>query len=378
MANTRGTRRSFGSVRKLPSGRYQARYTAPDRREHRAPVRFDTKRDADGWLAGEQSKIRRGEWAPPSVVHAEHVAEVSTYFGEYAEEVIQRRLADGKIRATTAALYRRYLRLYLGQFAKQPLSAITPRQVSTWHASMAKTPASRANAYGFLSTVMHGALRDELIDRSPCRVASGGVKRSARTTEDEVLNPSEFAVYIALVPDRHGYPMALRLAFWCGLRSGEVRGLRRCDLDLKGGELSVAQQVVKLDGRNQVQREVKTDAGHRTVAIPPHLIGELRRWLAVWPVQGREALLFTSPTGAPMSGEALRAAGKRAAHAIGRPTLRVHSLRHSSATLVAQSGATTAELMARFGWSSPAMVTRYSHPVRERDRELAARLSAMV
>ncbi len=93
---------------------------------------------------------------------------------------------------------------------------------------------------------------------------------------------------------------------------------------------------------------------------------------------GRDALLFTAPSGGPMSGESLRAAGKQAAKAIGRPNLRVHSLRHSSATLVAQQGATTAEMMGRFGWSTPTMATRYSHAVRERDRELAAKLSKLI
>jgi len=378
MTSKRGSRRRFGSLRRLPSGRYQARYTGPDSRVHNAPVTFDTKGYADAWLAVEWAAVQGGKWAPPAVAQAEHVAEVATYFGPYAEEVIKRGLATGKMRETTAALYRKYVRLHFDDFVKQPLSAITPRQVATWHASMAKTPTSRANAYGFLAMVMHAALRDELRVSNPCQVSAGGAKKSRRTaSQDEVLSPSEFAAYIAHVPDRHGYPMALRLAFWCGLRSGEARGLRRRDVDLKRGELTVAQQVVKLDGRNVISTLVKTDAGYRTVAIPPHIVVVMRDWLAAPPVKGRDALLFTAPAGGPMSGEALRAAGKKGAEAIGRPNLRVHSLRHSSATLFAQAGATTADMMARFGWSSPSMATRYSHAVRERDKELAERLSAL-
>jgi integrase len=370
-------KRRFGSIRKLPSKRFQARYTGPGGKVHTAPETFDTQGDADAWLAVEWAAVQGGKWAPPSVVHAEHLAEVATYFGPYAEEVIKGRLATGKIRETTARLYRRYARLYFGEFVKQPLSAITTRQVAAWHASMARTPTSRANAYGFLAMVMHAALRDELISSTPCRVSAGGAKRSRRTAEDEVLGPSEFAAYIVHVPDRHGYPMALGLAFWCGLRSGEVRGLRRRDVDLKRRELTVAQQIVKLDGRNVISTLVKTDAGYRTVAIPPHFVGVMEDWLGVSPVKGRDALLFTAPTGDPMSGESLRAAGKKAAEAIGRPTLRVHSLRHSSATLFAQAGATTADMRGRFGWSSPSMATRYSHAVRERDQQLAERMSAL-
>ena len=41
-------KRGFGSIRKLPSGRYQARYTGPDGGEHKAPKTFAEKIDAEG------------------------------------------------------------------------------------------------------------------------------------------------------------------------------------------------------------------------------------------------------------------------------------------------------------------------------------------
>ncbi len=51
MANSKGTKARFGSIRALPSGRYQARYTGPDGLLHKAPFTFDTKGDAETWLA---------------------------------------------------------------------------------------------------------------------------------------------------------------------------------------------------------------------------------------------------------------------------------------------------------------------------------------
>jgi hypothetical protein len=48
MPNTKGRKSSFGSVRTLPSGRIQARYTGPDGLMHRAPITFTTKGDAKG------------------------------------------------------------------------------------------------------------------------------------------------------------------------------------------------------------------------------------------------------------------------------------------------------------------------------------------
>jgi integrase len=366
-------KKTFGSVRVLPSKRVQARYTGPDGVRHVAPTTFDTKGDAEAWLAREWTKVQgvKGQtWEPPAVVRAQEVAEASTLFGPYLEEVIERRLANGRIKPTTAGLYRRLARVYLEKFLPLTLKAITTRMVATWHAALSGTPSSRANAYTLLSTVMHEAVQDGLLDATPCRVRAGGAKRSTRRQEDDVLTTEEFRAYIAAAPER--FRMPLTVAFWCGLRSGEVRGLRRRDIDLARGELTVAQQVVKLGGKNIIVAGSKTDAGTRVVSIPPHVVTMLADWLTEQPVRGKDALLWGD---APMSGESLRAAAKKAAKAIGRPELRVHSLRHSSATLVAQNGATTSELMARFGWTTPSMATRYSHAMRDRDRDLAARLS---
>ncbi len=55
MANRAGHRR-FGNVRKLPSGRCQARYLGPDGRRRSAPETFDTKKDAERWLTSRVSR----------------------------------------------------------------------------------------------------------------------------------------------------------------------------------------------------------------------------------------------------------------------------------------------------------------------------------
>jgi hypothetical protein len=52
-------------VRKLPSGRYQARYWHV-RAECAAPDTFVTKADALAWLAAAETDIHRGAWVAPS------------------------------------------------------------------------------------------------------------------------------------------------------------------------------------------------------------------------------------------------------------------------------------------------------------------------
>lgn len=90
MANNSGRRQTFGSIRKLPSGRWQARYTGPDGQVHNAHTTFDTKGDADTWLATVRADIVRETWRP-----ANGPGKALT-FGEYAEAWLVGRTVRGK------------------------------------------------------------------------------------------------------------------------------------------------------------------------------------------------------------------------------------------------------------------------------------------
>ena len=76
-------REGWGSLRKLPSGRWQARYPAPDgeiytaRTDDDKPLTFLTKTDARTWLAGMHTKIARQEWEAPSTLAARRRAEAA-------------------------------------------------------------------------------------------------------------------------------------------------------------------------------------------------------------------------------------------------------------------------------------------------------------
>ena len=67
-----------------------------------------------------------------------------------------------------------------------------------------------------------------------------------------------------------------------------------------------------------------------------------------------------------------------ATHAVGVDGLRFHDLRHSAGTLSAVAGATTKELMARMGHSSPRAALIYQHATAERDGAIADALDRLV
>lgn len=116
-------KRTFGRIRKLPSGRFQARYQGPDGIDRPAPVTFESRRDADDWLAEKQTEVRRGDWKGPDA----GAVNFETYALQWIEE---RALA-----ATTEELYRRLLRLHLlPAFGALDLDEITPPRVRSWRA----------------------------------------------------------------------------------------------------------------------------------------------------------------------------------------------------------------------------------------------------
>src|SRR2546425_234830 len=58
-------KRQFGTIRKLRSGMYQARFRASDNRLDTAPATFRTKAEAGQWLASGEADRARHTWVDP-------------------------------------------------------------------------------------------------------------------------------------------------------------------------------------------------------------------------------------------------------------------------------------------------------------------------
>lgn len=365
-------RRGFGQLRKLPSKRWQAFYTGPDTELHYAPSTFDTSQDAEGWLTDERRMIAAGTWTSPKVraqvALTPEVAPVT--FGQYAEAWLEHR----EVRPRTRHHYRRLLDAHLlPTFGPLPLEAITPAAVRVWHAGMDKgTPTVRAHAYGLLRTILGTAVTDGDLAANPVHIRGAGT--SKRSKKIRPLSLAELETVVHHMPER--YKLMTLLAAWCALRFGELTELRRRDVDTDAGVIRVRRAVTRTDGGFEVGPP-KSDAGIRDVAIPPHLLPMIREHLRGNITGGKDGLLFPSrqdPTRhlAPAS---LYRVFYPAREAAGRPDLRWHDLRHTGATLAAQTGATLAELMGRLGHSTPGAALIYQHAAQGRDAQIAAALS---
>ncbi|MFZ1287918.1 MAG: site-specific integrase [Candidatus Phosphoribacter sp.] len=360
------TKRSFGQITRLPSKRYRARYTGPDSQLHNAPITFDTRLDAEGWLVRERRSISEDRWVPPSN-RSDQPRAITVR--EYAEEWMTRR----DLKPRTQEHYRNLLdRHILPTLGDRHLKALTSEEVRDWYAELDRaTPTLRAHTYGLLRTILGTAVEDERIKANPVHIRGAGTARRARAVKPATLD--ELAVIAANLPPKYR-PMLL-LAAWTALRFGELTELRRRDVDLSAAVLHIRRGVVRADGQVIVGTP-KSAAGIRDVAIPPHLLPMLRQHLRSTPARGRDALVFPAADGTSnLAPSTLSRVFYPARAAAGRPDLRWHDLRHTGAVLAAQTGATLAELMARLGHSTPQAALRYQHAAQGRDAQIAAALS---
>ena len=361
--------------------RYRARYPGPDGIRYEAPHTFDTIGDADGWLSQVQRDIRLSLWTPtthsPRPATARATGNRPNVFSNFAEACITNRMKRPvkPLRPSTAANYRKQLRLeLLPAFGSKRVDLITEEDVKAWHkASSAKGhPTQTANAYLFLSSVMNEAVQAGIISVNPCRVPGAKGKPVPRH-EVETLTIPELRNYLEAVPQ--AYRLPLMLASLCVLRSGEVRGLRVRDVDPESGRITVAQAVSRIDGEYLIGKP-KSKAALRTVYAPELLRQGLAEYVSRQPTTSRDRLLFTARDGiSPLHSTVLREAHLKGREAIGRPTLTVHDLRKTSATLAAQQGATVKEIMAMLGHTTPTVAMIYQSAAERRMQEIAARLS---
>ena len=369
MAKRRQQRRSWGQLRKLPSGRWQAKYTGLDLRVYPAPHTFETKLDAEGFLSGVRRKIDLDTWTAPT---ATPTPTTPRTVASYAERWLEQR---NPLKPRTRELYGRLLTNHvmpaLGHLA---LDQVTTVLIRDWYQGMDPTkPTVRAHAYALLRTILGTAVDDGLIPSNPCRIRGGG--QTQRAHEIRLLTAPELVELVAAMPDE--LRAGVLLSAWCGLRYGELAELRRKDIEPDGSVLHVRRGVVYIGGEHLVSAP-KSRAGVRDIAVPPHMAPVVVGHLDSHTSKGRDALLFPGADGEHLPHWTFRQRLYKAAKSIGRDDLHVHDLRHLGAVLAAQSGATLKELMGRMGHTSPAMSMRYQHVGAGRDVLLAAAMSRAV
>ncbi|ORX08143.1 tyrosine-type recombinase/integrase [Mycolicibacillus trivialis] len=375
----RSTRRSFGRLRQFRSGRWKASYTGPDGRLYEAPATFAAKVDAEAWLTDRRREIDRELWSPPASDEQKKVAKrakkaATQKFSDYSKRWLETRTVRGKpLRPRTVAHYQNLLDDHiLPTFGNTAVRDITIEKVDRWYAkTLTDKLTLRAHSYSLLRTILETArTRDKLIDANPCAIRGAGT--ATRRTQTKPATLDELDIIVEAMPDR--FRAMVLLATWAALRFGELVELRRSDID--SDVIRVRRAAVRVKGGWKIG-DPKSDAGVRNVAIPPHVLPAIEHHLAAHVAKPAGSLLFPATSGGHLQPSTFTRHYYKARTAASRDDLRFHDLRHTGATLAAQTGATLAELMSRLGHSTPAAALKYQHAARGRDKAIAEALSKL-
>lgn len=360
-------RNPWGSIRKLSSGRYQARYRT-EGVAYTGPTTFRTKGDANAWLAGVRTDLDRGSWVDPDAGCVTLTDFAITWLAERPG-----------LRPRTRELYEGELRLHiLPALGDTQLRHLSTARVRSWHAELTQRakpgPTTVAKCYRLLRAILSTAVEDELIPKNPCVLKRAGVEKAP---ERPVATIEQ--VYALADEIEPRFRALVLLATFTGLRLGELRALRRSKLDLARTSVQVVEQIQELANGTLLTGEPKSDAGRRTVTFPQAIAGDMEAHLASWAVPGPDGLVFCGIHGQPLRRATFYKAWARAITKVDvDPNLRLHDLRHTGNTLAAATGASTKELMARLGHSSPRAALIYQHATPDRDAAIARALSKLI
>lgn len=351
-------RRQFGRIRKLPSGRWQARYPGPDGVLRPADRTFATKTDAGLWLDKKRAEIEDGRWIDPDA----GTTTVQTWAERWLASV------SPQLKPKTRVLYRGLIRSRIvPTFGGHEVGEVRPIMVAEWVAAMQREglSASRVRqAYRVLSQVMRAAVDNGMIPATPCR----GVRLPRMPeTEPHVLTPLEVARMMRNAEPP--YDLLIGLLAFAGLRVGEAFALRRGDIDTTAGLLVVDENLA--DAGGTLYFVTPKTHQKRVLTLPPSLVKRLSRYLETIPT-GADALLFTAPDGEPLRYKPWRRRHfDPAVTAAGLSDVTPHDLRASHGSWVADKhGVMTAAR--RLGHSNGSVTTRhYARPVPGRDAEVA-------
>jgi integrase len=166
--------------------------------------------------------------------------------------------------------------------------------------------------------------------------------------------------------DRLGHAWELAL---CGMRRGEIAGLRWSDVDLGGKTLSIANNRVDAGGR-AVENDPKSALSRRTLPLPDRLVSVLRaakarqaaERLAVGSCYRAGEYVVSNEVGDPYHPQVLSRYWQDAVKAAGLRPIKLHAARHTAATTMHLDGVPVAVIAAWIGHKDASLTMRlYAH-----------------
>jgi integrase len=312
-----------------------------------------------------------------------------------------------RLAPSTVASYRKNIRLHIvPRIGQVPLSSLTTAQIDALYRELeqggradhkAGTGLS-ARTVRYIHTILGKALNDAvdagMIPRNPAAKAHPPSAKQARSPEMHCWTASQLSAFLGWTKDNSSLRTAWTVLAMTGMRRGELLALRWRDIDFTKGTITVRRSVgvVRHAGESVaiVEGTTKTDKP-RVVDADPQTMALLKSWRAArgqlaLPLARADALVFGDLEGAHRHPERFsrlftetlaRCQRDLAEDAV--PSIRLHDLRHTHATLLLASGEPVRLVSERLGHASAVVtMTVYAHVLPGSQAEAAGRFAALI
>ena len=383
----RRKRRKFGSIRELPSGKFQAHFTHPNGERIKAPSTFETYGDAEGWLIIQEREIELKIWVHPDV-RAESEKREAVTVGEWVNRWLA--IKETEIEPTTVHGYRKTLnpRLLkadgsLARFRDLSLAEFTKAEAFSWWDEVTErfnTPPQNHLAYKHLRAACAAAVERDLIEDNPVDIKAATKK--PKTKNKELATRAELQAIVDNILPR--YRLAAVLCLFHGLRLGEALAVSDTDFSVNWlpvpllPEVTVTVRKSLKDGAggNHILKRPKTSAGYRDVPMMTEFVPVYLAHLVKFPPR-EDGIMTTTSRGNTVLSEVFRSALSTAKkHGGVDDQITPHYGRNWLITELAERGATPKEIGAILGQEDVATILNvYMKVKRNRPAELMRRLA---
>ena len=225
-----------------------------------------------------------------------------------------------------------------------------------------------------LHEAMEVAVRERYIVRNPTDNTTIPKKT---TTEKQVLDDSQLNRFLEAIQGEPYWHDFFYVEVMTGLRRGEICGIKWSDIDFNEGTLCIKRSVSTKEGGGVSIGETKTDAGVRTIIMPPSVAtllwkkrsDAINEW--VFPH-------YTNPSD-PLHPSSAYKKLKTLLKRLELPLLRFHDLRHTFATQATDGGVDPKTLEGILGHTDASFtLDTYTHVTSDMQRGASAIVNNMM
>lgn len=240
-----------------------------------------------------------------------------------------------------------------------PLKAILARDCTTYRlekeialmTNKSLSAKSIKNSIALLSASYRHAIRIGQLTDNPCErlTLPQGQPREMRILHKDEIADFVFAIADEPLDDKVAYELAL----FMGLRRSEILGLKEADVDIVNGILNIHNTRHRVDGKDY-EADTKTKRSTRVLAMPDIVLIDIAKLMQIhrdFPYEKTD-FLIQDGFGNAIKPQALASRLARMEERKKLPSVSLHGLRHTYASMLHSEGIDMAAVSANLGHSN--------------------------